>query len=426
MTKMLKVLQREYLVNVKTKGFIIGTIIAPVFMIGIFLLPILLTQVKSEDQKVISVIDRTGIIYEQFAENLDDKLSDGRNKYILMKVDMEHKRFSDVEKELLADIKRNKIDGYIYIGEDILEKNYVDYYARNVTNFQENSRIRNALNNAIIKKRISDEGLDHSTVMKLTRRIGFNTVRISEGEKKEEGKQTIFIAFVFMMLIYMTIILYGSFIMNSIIEEKRSRVIEVLMSSLKPFDIMAGKILGTSLVGLTQYFIWVFFGILIFSFGENIAGSFMDASGNMLDIPSIQPMIFLYFIVYFILGYLLFSGLFSVVGSIVNNESEARSYMFILIMPLLIPILMMSYVISNPDSTLTIALSLFPYTSPIIMIARICVSSPPPVEVIGSMLILAAAIIGEIWLVAKIFRVGILMYGKKPDLKEIIKWVRYS
>ena len=262
--------------------------------------------------------------------------------------------------------------------------------------------------------------------MKLTRSIKLRSVRISEGEKKEGGTQTFIVAYVMMMFLYMTIILYGQSVMRSVMEEKTSRVVEVLMSSLRPFDMMAGKILGISLVGLTQYIVWAVFGILIFSFGTSILGSFMESSGSIPDMPSISPVIFGYFILFFILGYFLFSALFAVLGSIFNNESEARSYMIFILMPLLIPIMMMTYVIANPDSLTTITLSVFPYTAPIIMLSRICVSSPPVIEIFSSVLILIITIIAEIWVVAKIYRVGILMYGKKPGIREILKWIRYS
>ncbi len=372
------------------------------------------------------MIDQTGVIYEEFSDNLDDKLGDGRKRYILENIKVGQDSPEAVEKDLIIRLQRKEIDGYINIEKDIFEKNSINYYARNVTNFMENNRIRNALNRAVVKMRILNEGFEHSLVMKLTRGIKFEPVRISEGEKKEGGIETFFVAYVFMFILYMTIVLYGQSVMHSIIEEKTSRVVEVLMSSLKPFDLMAGKIVGISLVGLTQYLVWSIIGITVFSFGQSILSGFVGASADIPNIPSIPPMIFVYFIVYFLLGYFLFSGLFAVAGSIVNNESEARSYMFFIIMPLIIPVLMMPYIIGNPDSLTAVVLSLFPFTSPIIMISRICVSSPPVIEILGSFLILILTIIADIWIVSKIYRVGILMYGKKPSIGEVLKWIRYS
>jgi len=414
------------LVFVRTKGFIIGTLLVPIIMIGFVALPIIFTQVKSEKQKNISVIDETDIIYDEFAAALDDTLNDGRKKYLLNRVKVGSSGIDDTDKELRVKVTNNKIDGYIYISKDLFKNMQIDYYARIVTNLTENSRIQNALNRAVIKQRILNEGLEPSVVFKLTRNIYFRPIRIAEGEKKEEGAQTFFIAYIFMFVLYMTIIMYGQFILQSVIEEKNSRVVEVLLSSLRPFDLMAGKILGMNLAAFTQYLIWAVFAILIFPFGESIMSLFIEPSVNLPDIPSIPPMIFVYLIIFFILGYSLFSGLFATLGAIFNNEHEARSYVFLILIPLILPMIMMTYIIGNPDSSATVILSLIPFTSPIIMLSRICVSSPPIIEIVGSILILILAIIAELWVVSKIYRVGILMYGKKPKIGEVLKWIRYS
>lgn len=175
---------------------------------------------------------------------------------------------------------------------------------------------------------------------------------------------------------------------------------------------MAGKILGISFVGLTQYFIWAIFAISIFSFGQIIFGFLLKSSFNISSIPFISPTIFFYFILYFILGYLLFSGLFATVGAIVDNESEARSYYFIIFIPLIFPLLIMMYVVGNPESLLSVILSIIPFTSPLIMLLRICVSSVPAFEILTSVIVMILTITAEIWIVSKIYRVGILMYGK--------------
>jgi len=426
MGKILKVIQREYSVSVRTKGFIIGTLIVPIIMIGFAVLPIILTQVKSEKQQKISVIDETGVIYDEFVNTMNDRLGDGRQKYLLNRVKVGMGGFEDTDKELRVKVTNNEIDGYIYISKDVFKNKGIDYYARNVTNLIENRRIQYSLNRAVVKQRILKEGFEPSVVMKLTQNISFQSIRIAEGEKREGGEQTFFIAYVFMLVLYMTILLYGQFVMQSVMEEKKSRIVEVLLSSLRPFDLMAGKILGMNLVGFTQYLIWAVFAVLIFSFGEPIISLFIEPSVNLPDIPSIPPMIFVYLIIFFILGYLLFSGLFATLGAIFNNENEARSYVFVILIPLLLPILMMVYIIGNPDSSTTIILSLIPFTSPIIMLSRICVSSPPIIEIVGSVLILILSIVVEIWVVSRIYRVGILMYGKKPKIGEVLKWIKYS
>lgn len=416
MNKTFKILKREYVTVVKTKTFLIGTILAPVIMMGLLLIPILTSRVKTESQVKISVIDETGILFDDIASELNDKLSDGRMEYLLNKIEKGHKQLETIEKELQTDIKRRKIAGYIHIPEDVFENMKVTYSARNVTNFQTIRRLRSAVNRSVIKQKIIAEGLEPSVVMKLTRNISLNTERITEGEKKGSAGQTFIIGYVMMLVLYMTILIYGTFVLRSVVEEKSSRIIEILMSSVKPFELMAGKIFGLCLVGFTQYVIWIFTALVVLSFTPTA----------FMSLPQIQPVLFVYFVLFFILGYLLYSALYAAVGSIINNESESRSYMIPIIMPLIIPIMLMSYIIGNPDAPLTVFLSLFPYTSPTVMMTRICVSSPPLIEIAGSILILIISIIAEIWIVAKIYRVGILMYGKKPTPGEILKWIRYS
>ncbi|MFC1558839.1 ABC transporter permease [candidate division KSB1 bacterium] len=416
MNKIFKILKREYLIVVKTKTFLIGTILTPIVMIAFLAVPALTSRMQTESQATISVIDETGTLYDDIVSNLDDKLSDGRKKYLLDNIETGNKKLEDIEKELQTDIKIRRISGYIHIPEEVFENMRVNYYARNVTNFQAIRRLRSAVNRAVMKHKIIAQDLEPSVVMKLTRSINLNSTRVTEGEKKGSAGQTFFVGYIMMLVLYMTIFMYGVFVLRSVVEEKSSRVVEILISSVKPFELMAGKIFGISLVGFTQYLIWIFLMLAFLSLSP----------AAFLSMPTIPPMLFAYFVLFFILGYLLYSGLFAAVGSIINNESESRSYMFPILMPLILPIMMMGYIIGNPDSTITTFLSLFPFTSPTVMLTRISVSSPPLIEIAGSILILILTIIAVIWVVSKIYRVGILMYGKKPSIGEILKWIKYS
>jgi ABC-2 type transport system permease protein len=212
--------------------------------------------------------------------------------------------------------------------------------------------------------------------------------------------------------------------MRGVIEEKTSRVVEIVLSSMKPFQLMAGKILGIAAVGFTQYAIWTVFGVALATKGRSLASGAVPQM-DMFRIPTIPPYVFFYFVVFFILGYFLYSTLFAAIGSMVNSEKEAQQLMMPVIMMLVVPLLMIMFVMRSPGSSLSVVLSLIPFFAPMLMMLRISVLLPPWPQVLGSILLLVLAILFMIWLSAKIYRVGILMYGKPPRLAEIVRWIRY-
>ena len=218
----------------------------------------------------------------------------------------------------------------------------------------------------------------------------------------------------------MAILIYGQVIMRGVIEEKSSRVVEVVLSSLRPFQLMMGKILGIGAVGLTQFSIWTLFGI-----GASIYSTSFIPAGAGFSMPSIPAHVFVYFVVFFILGYFLFGTLFAAIGSMVNSEKEAQQLVMPVTMFLIIPIMLMIFIIRAPDSSLAVFLSFIPFFAPILMFLRITVLLPPFGQIGASIVILILTILLMVWLTAKIYRVGILMYGKRPKFAEIVRWIRY-
>jgi ABC-2 type transport system permease protein len=216
----------------------------------------------------------------------------------------------------------------------------------------------------------------------------------------------------------MTLIFSGNTIMRSIILEKSSRIVEVVLSTTSPFKMMAGKILGQGFVGLTQYIIWATFGITLAVYGNKI----LPISNEYF---SFAPSLFVYFVIFYVLGYFLYATLFSAIGAMVNTDQEGQQLSFPVIMMLIIPLMILGLIVKNPDSSIATVFSLIPFFSPIIMFARINLSSPGFLEIGSAIMILILTILFLIWIVAKIYRVGILMYGKRPNLPEIIKWMRY-
>lgn len=424
MRKILSVIKREYLQIVRTKGFIIGTVLGPVAMAALIFIPMLIAMASGGEKKTVGVIDTTGEIFADLDQKLDYKMSDGSRRYTLSQVapgsDIAAQR-NGLSQKVLA----KKLSAYIFIPAEILTGGTAEYAALNVSDFDEVKRINEALNAVVIEKRLKKEGLDPAKVAQYTQRVGLKTIKVTERGEQEDVGGTFVIAYVLVLILYMTLFFYGSIIMRGVIEEKSNRVVEVVLSSLRPFELMAGKILGIAAVGFTQYAIWALFGMAASRYGGMLAaGAMPGASG--FKMAAIPPYIFVYFVVFFILGYFLYSVLFATVGSMVNSEKEAQQLLFPISMLLVVPMLMMMLILKSPSGSTSVVLSLIPFFAPILMLMRICVLLPPFHQIAASIGILILTIILLIWVAAKIYRVGILMYGKRPNIGEIVKWIRYK
>ncbi len=419
MKKLWILIKREYIESVFKKSFIFITLLTPLIMIALGVIPSLLIGLESEEPVVLNVTDKTGFVYDRLNAALSDTLSNGSKKFFLnLKNDDSNPEFSIANEKTL--VETGVIDGFLFIPEDIAETSELSFYSKNVANFDLNRRIENTVTEIVVNKRLVASQLDPQLINTLTKRINLKTFKITKGgEESERGfGEEYFSTFIFILILYATLILYGTAIMRSIVQEKSSRIIEVLLSSASPFQMMAGKILGQGSVGLTQYLIWAVFGIGMIFFGARV----MPISSDYFNF---SPMLFVYFVLFYILGYFVFSTLYAAVGAITNTDQEAQQLSFPIVFMLIIPMMLLGFLVKNPDSNISVILSLIPFFSPIIMFARINISAPSFVEIGGSIVILIITIIFLIWLVSKIYRVGILMYGKRPTLPEIIKWLRY-
>ncbi|MFW6128844.1 MAG: ABC transporter permease [Candidatus Aminicenantaceae bacterium] len=424
MQKIWTVIKREYTQIVETKGFIIGTILGPVLMVGIILVPVFVSVVSVGKQETIGVIDMSGEMYKQLDEKLDFKLKDGSRRYLLNS----YKIPTDVDnlrENLNTMIKNKELSAYIFIPENIMNGGEAEYVSEHVSDFDEIKNISQAINNVVIEKRLRTEGLDPEKISGYLKRVGLKTVKVTKKGAEEDTGGTFAISYFLVLILYFTLFYYGSIIMRGVIEEKNSRMVEVVLSSLKPFQLMFGKILGIGAVGLTQYTIWALFGLAATQYGRPLVSSVFPAA-QAFKMPSIPAYIFIYFVIFFILGYFLFGTVYAATASMVNSEKEAQQLVMPISMLLVIPILLIMFVIRAPNSTLSVVLSMIPFFAPVLMLLRICVLLPPFIQIAASITLMFLSILIMIWLAAKIYRVGILMYGKPPNFKEIVKWIRYS
>jgi len=327
--------------------------------------------------------------------------------------------FEQIKDRLKDRNNKEEIDGFIHLPAKVIDAAEFEFYARNVGNFDLNRQIHNAVNEILVDHRIKMSNLDRGIISSLMRESELRTVKITKSAEEREGGfvQEYFSTFTFVMILYITIIIYGMYTMRSIIQEKNSRVIEILLSSANSFQLMVAKIIGLGSVGFTQYLIWSLFGIGLLLYGS----SFVEASNEWF---SFSPMLFIYFIIFFILGYFFYATIYAGIGAITNSEQEAQQLSFPVVLLIVLPIIMMTFIVRNPDSTTAVILSLIPFFSPIIMFARVNILSPPLIEIWGAIIILILCILILMWIVARIYRIGILMYGKRPTLPEVIKWIK--
>lgn len=421
MKKAFHVIKREYRENIKRKSFIISTILVPVMMLFFTIVPFLATLAVPDDQLELAVVDHTGELADAFAASLTDTLEDGRPKYVL---DRSWPNLGDTlraKELLLAQVRENALDMVIEIPADVYETGKFIYYTRDVGSVRVLQTLESKMNSTVLKQRLARAGLDYDKVKNLTKPVSMQMQRVSKsGQVKEKSPISDWgVAFVFVMLLYITVLTWGISIQRSLIEEKGSRVIEVLLSSLEPIDLFIGKVVGLGAVGLTQVAIWGALLVGLSSYGYL-------AAADVLRYVSISPWLPFYFLVFFVLGFLLYSAVFTVIGSVCSTEQEAQQFQAIVTLPLVIPIVLLMLVSESPNSPVVVGLSLFPLFSPMLMLARISIELPDFWQVALSVAILLVTTYGAIYFSARIFRVGILMYGKRPSFGEILRWFRYA
>lgn len=449
MDKMIEIIKREYQTRVKKKSFIIVTLAVPVILICMVALVILLT-VKSEDKpKHIVLVDKSGLVADSLiAEFSKYKRSDGQYLYSVEEWKIEGNRivtsggFINVEpgqetevsapkKAIMDKVQAGEFDGFVYLDEDAPYTYNADYYTKQVTGLGVNENITGIISRVFRHWNAEQVGLSQENMSRILNWVNLNIKRpvvTEEGKEMVEKGQSFGIAYILIFVLYMTTLLFGVSVQRSVLEEKTTRIIEVIVSSVKPFYIMMGKIIGVGTVCLTQFFIWAVSMYVIFL----VSGPVTEA----LDVPfdktqftqyfDVYIPILIYFVVFFVLGFFQFATLYAGVGAIANSDEEANQMQFPVIMLAVIPYIFMTLVLKAPASTFAVVLSLIPGFVPMLMFMRICILTPPFIEILSGILIQIIFTTLAIWIVAKIYRVGILMYGKKPKVKELIKWLRYS
>jgi ABC-2 type transport system permease protein len=445
MNKIKLIISREYLTRVKKKSFIVMTILGPVLFAAMMIVPAWLASMEDTDIKNIAVIDSSGIFINKIADTDYIKFEYLKNKKL---------------KELRANFSELDYYAVLQILPSITyEPSAVHLYSKKQPSFSVKSHIANAMEKELKNKKLRSHGIDDEVLKSIKSDVSIRTIQwTDDGEEKESSTEiAMVVGYASGFLIYFFIFMFGAQVMRGVIEEKTSRIVEIIISSVRPFQLMMGKIVGIALVGLTQFLLWilltfiiitgvktVFFPELGTKNAQEVVVQDLFEQQNIPQVETIEPqnmdkftsilnsaksidfaVLFGSFIFFFLGGYLLYGSLFAAIGSAVDNETDTQQFMLPITIPLILGIFVMMNVVQNPESSIAFWFSIIPLTSPIVMMVRIPFGVPYW-EIALSMGLLVLTFIGSVWFAGKIYRTGILMYGKKVNYKELWKWLRYK
>ncbi|MGA9997348.1 MAG: ABC transporter permease [Pyrinomonadaceae bacterium] len=451
MNKFLAVIKREYVQRVRSKMFIVMTVLGPLMMVVFTVVPALIFGIKAGGPTRVAVVDLSGRMYERVRDSLlrdenreeeaarqkvdvnkaispnaNDRVEQvakaGKPTYAVEQVSTAGRSEEEIKSELNRRVEGGQLDGYIIIPADILTKREAIYYARNVGDMFTRGEIEDRLSRAVSDQLLEEHNISQSLLRDINEPVHLSGRKA--GARGEEGGSDNQFWFVFAcgFLIYITILMYGQTILGAVIEEKETRIAEVLFSSMRSFPLMMGKLIGVSLVALTQYAIW---GLAVAVFAL-YGASALASRGMDVSLPHIPLMLVLYLVVFFLLGYFIYATFYALVGSMVTTTQEGGQLSLPVIFLLVMGFYLAFPVIRSPDSSFAFWVSMVPFFSPITMLVRIVTQTPPFWQIALSLAIGFGTVVLLVWLAARVYRVGMLMYGKRASIPEVLRWIRQA
>ena len=424
------VLKSEFGRRVRSKWFIIMTLIGPLLLLGIVFVPAIVgVMASSGNVRTIALVDRTDVLAGRLQESADDQFA-----FVTREADVDSLRRA---------VEAGELDGYLIIPPEYAQgEGEATYYSVEGGGLTLENSLRSLLDSAVDAYRLEAADASAEVVEILRSQPSVRLLKLTEeGEQADASAASSVLGFIMGFFMYGTILFYGAYVMHGVMEEKQSRVLEVIVSSVRPFELLMGKVLGIGAMGLLQMGVWALILIGLTMAAGGIVSLFLDPADFNLPasagqeellgaadfaLPAIDPGLFVWFLLFFLGGYLLYSSLFAAVGSTVEHQQDAQGMMLPLTLLIVIPILFISVVVEAPNTTLSILLSFVPFFSPILMIVRLAVTAVPFWQVALSFLLLCGTFVGAVWVSSRIYRVGILMYGKKPTLRELARWFAYQ
>lgn len=437
MNKILAVIRREFIERVRTKSFLIGTFLFPVIF-GVFgYLPNALMQRETGARGLVILDATTDGTGERLAAAFDSvTIGEGpaaAARYRVVRVDagdrLDVLRDSVVRQIGLRDGPVDAADGVLILSRDAVASGKVTYLGSNVTSFRDMTRLERVLEPRLREERLRIEGASADVVKAAAISLDMQATKVTEGRTTGVSSEaSFFLAYIINFLMYMTLLLYGIQVMSAVIEEKSNRIVEVLVSSMTPFQLLMGKVIGVGAVGLVQLGIWGATGFYVTSLfqgnGAAAGGTAVDGTASGMTLPSVGPDLVIVVLVFFLLGFFLYSSLYAAIGAMCNTQQEAQQANTPITMLIGLGMLSMFALINEPSGTMARVLSFIPFFTPIVIPVRYAIAPLPISEVLLAVGVMLLGIAGTVWLAARIYRVGVLSYGKKPTFKELWRWAR--
>jgi ABC-2 type transport system permease protein len=427
MAKLWAIIKREYLERVRSKWFLIATFFGPIFFAAIIIIPAWIASKSTATSQVYNttILDVTGTGFgHQLALAIAGDTTD-KTRIPDVRI-VAPAALTQAESTATREVMKKEKVGYLVVDKQTVAGETARYAGRNASSIPDMTQLRSALRQTILASRLESIGIDNSRTKELTFiPLNFSTERITERGRGGSGMASVIFGFAIGFLLYATIIIYGQTIMSSVIEEKTSRVAEVVMSSVPTDTLLAGKVLGVGAVGLTQQILWVATTYVLLKLRAPLMER-LGAPPASFSLPEISMGAAVLLLLFFLLGFIFYSSLYAAVGSAVNSEQEARQAASPLMIMIIFAGVFIQPVLLSPTGRMAEVLSLLPITSPIIMPIRMAVTAVPPAELAASLGFLMIGCVAALWVASRIYRVGLLMYGKRPTMREMARWVSYS
>lgn len=439
MRKVVSVVKREYMQRVRAKMFIVSTVLLPLVMSLFGIVPAVIVSIDAGSPMRLAVVDQTGKMYDHLSQALfgDEPREEARlgsdaverrrgrgfGNFVLEKVPVENQSLGELKAQLDQRLRARELDGYVIMPADFIEHGQAEYNNRNPSDLFSNRVLQSALNRAVREQRLIEAKVDTETRQELFQPVELQSMKIgATGPQRESGTASFALVFGIGFVMYLSILMYGQVVLGAVIEEKETRVAEILFSSVKPFALMMGKLVGVSLVALTQLAIW---GISFSAFALYGVG-LLAQSGLRASIPSVPFSHFIYFGLFFLLGYFIYATIYALVGSMVTTAQEGGQLAMPIILILVISFYLFVPVSRSPDSTFSFWVSMVPLSAPVAMLVRIVTQTPPFWQIALSLLIGFGSVLLIMWIAARVYRVGMLMYGKRASIPEALRWARQA
>ena len=432
MNKFFTVLKREYMQRVRAKMFIVSTILLPVVMSGFGIVPAIIMTIETPPMRV-AVVDQTGRMFIPLKQALYGDASEQESRtdsaprsrfasFVLEQVSGTNQPLDQIRAQLDQRLRARELDGYLILPPNFLNEGEVEFFNRNPGDLFSLRTLQSALNRAVREQRLIDAKVDTKTRQDLFKAVDVQGIKIGATGQERDSGGSFALVFGVGFVMYLAILLYGQIILGAVIEEKETRIAEILFSSVRPFALMMGKLVGVSLVALTQLTIWgVAFSVFAL-YGVGILAS----SGISANIPNTPFSHYIYFGLFFLLGYFIYATIYALVGSMVTTAQEGGQLAMPIILILVVSFYLFWPVSRAPDSQFSFWVSMIPFSAPVSMLVRIVTQTPPFWQIALSLLIGFSSVLVIMWLASRIYRVGMLMYGKRASIPEAIRWARQA